>query len=127
VLEGVPKSLPAMVKAIRIQEKVKGLGFDWEEKEQVWEKVQEELQELHEEVKANTVEEKELEFGDVLFSLINYSRFIDLDPEAALEKTNKKFMKRFQYLEKKAKSLGRDLHDMSLEEMDVIWEEAKLM
>lgn len=125
VLEGVPKSLPAMVKAIRIQEKVKGLGFDWEEKEQVWEKVQEELQELHEEVKANTVEEKELEFGDVLFSLINYSRFIDLDPEAALEKTNKKFMKRFQYLEKKAKSLGRDLHDMSLEEMDVIWEEAK--
>ena len=127
VLEGVPKSLPAMVKAIRIQEKVKGIGFDWEEKEQVWEKVQEELEELHEEVKAGAVEEKELEFGDVLFSLINYSRFIDLDPEAALEKTNKKFMKRFQYLEEKARELGLDLHDMSLQEMDVIWEEAKSM
>ena len=126
VLEGVPKSLPAMVKAIRIQEKVKGVGFDWENRDQVWEKVHEELNELHEQIDLDNPEEKEMEFGDVLFSLINYSRFLDLDPEAALEKTNRKFIQRFKYLESEAKAQGRELHDMSLEEMDEIWNRAKV-
>lgn len=126
VLEGVPRSLPAMVKASRIQEKARGVGFDWEKPEQVWEKVQEELTELHEEVSQDAEKEQiEGEMGDALFSLINYARFIDVDPESALERTNKKFIKRFQHLESKAKELGKDLHDMSLSEMDVFWEEAK--
>lgn len=125
VLQGVPNALPAMVKAIRIQEKVKGVGFDWENRDQVWEKVHEELNELHEQIDLNNPEEKEMEFGDVLFSLINYSRFLDLDPEAALEKTNRKFIKRFQYLEAETKAQGRDLHNMSLEEMDEIWNRGK--
>jgi len=126
VLEGVPKSLPAMVKANRIQEKVRGVGFDWENSNQVWDKVHEELEELKVEVDSKApIEKIEDELGDVLFSVINYARFIDVDPESALERTNKKFIKRFQYLEKKAKELGRDLHDMSLVEMDEIWEEAK--
>lgn len=125
VLEGVPKSLPALVKASRIQDKVKGLGFDWEEPQQVWEKVQEELQELQEEVKTNNIDKIEAEFGDVLFSLINYARFLKINPEDALERTNKKFIKRFQYLETKAVESGKSLAEMTLAEMDVFWEEAK--
>jgi XTP/dITP diphosphohydrolase len=125
VLEGVPKSLPALVKASRIQDKVKGVGFDWEEPHQVWQKVQEELSELQEEVKANNQEKIESEFGDVLFSMINYARFLNVNPEDALERTNKKFIKRFMYLESKAAQLGKNLSDMTLAEMDVFWEEAK--
>lgn len=130
VLEGVPASLPALVKASRIQEKARGVGFDWEEKSQVWEKVEEEMREFRDEFNAidNEVIDKEKaenEFGDLLFSLINYARFIDINPEDALEKTNKKFIKRFQYLESKAKQLGKNLKDMTLTEMDVFWNEAK--
>ncbi|PHR96501.1 MAG: nucleoside triphosphate pyrophosphohydrolase [Leeuwenhoekiella sp.] len=125
VLEGVPKSLPALVKASRIQDKVAGVGFDWEEPQQVFEKLQEELAELQEEVNAQDPEKIEAEFGDVLFSMINYARFLKVDPESALERTNKKFIKRFQYLEAKAKEKNKDLRDMTLREMDVFWEEAK--
>ncbi|MEM9362781.1 MAG: nucleoside triphosphate pyrophosphohydrolase [Bacteroidota bacterium] len=125
VLEGVPNSLPALVKANRIQEKVAGVGFDWEEPSQVFEKVQEELSELQHEVKHQNADRLEAEFGDVLFSMINYARFLDINPENALERTNKKFIKRFQYLEKKAKASGKTLRDMTLAEMDVYWEEAK--
>ncbi|PCE65080.1 nucleoside triphosphate pyrophosphohydrolase [Sediminicola luteus] len=125
VLEGVPKSLPAMVKANRIQAKVAGVGFDWEAPHQVWDKVQEELQELQTEVRAENKERMTDELGDVFFSLINYARFLGIDPESALEKTNKKFMARFQYLEQKAQENGASLQDMSLEEMDVFWEQAK--
>ncbi|GGA74894.1 nucleoside triphosphate pyrophosphohydrolase [Flavobacterium palustre] len=125
VLEGVPGSLPALVKASRIQDKVKGVGFDWEESHQVWDKVQEELGELQVEVKSGNQDTIESEFGDVLFSMINYARFLNVNPEDALERTNKKFIKRFQYLESKANDLGKSLKDMSLAEMDVFWEEAK--
>ena len=125
VLEGVPKSLPALVKASRIQDKVKGVGFDWEEPHQVWDKVQEELQELQDEVAIGNQDKIEAEFGDVLFSMINYARFLNVNPEDALERTNKKFMKRFMYLESKAVELGKSLADMSLAEMDVFWNEAK--
>jgi XTP/dITP diphosphohydrolase len=125
VLEGVPKSLPALVKASRIQDKVKGVGFDWEESHQVWDKVQEELNELQVEVQAGDQDKIEAEFGDVLFSMINYARFLNVNPEDALERTNKKFIKRFQYLESKAGELGKSLSDMSLAEMDVFWNEAK--
>lgn len=125
VLEGVPISLPALVKANRIQDKVAGVGFDWEEPQQVFEKLKEELEELQYEVKAGDKAKMEQEFGDVLFSMINYARFLKVDPENALERTNKKFIKRFQYLESKAKSLGKSLKDMTLAEMDVFWEEAK--
>ena len=125
VLEGVPKSLPALVKASRIQDKAKGVGFDWDEPHQVWDKVQEELQELQVEVKKGDKDKIEDEFGDVLFSLINYARFLDINPEDALERTNKKFIKRFQYLESKASQLGKPLMDMTLTEMDVFWNEAK--
>jgi len=125
VLEGVPKGLPALVKASRIQDKVKGVGFDWEESHQVWDKVQEELQELQVEVEAGDQDKIEAEFGDVLFSMINYARFLNVNPEDALERTNKKFIKRFQYLESKAGELGKPLMDMTLAEMDVFWEEAK--
>lgn len=125
VLEGVPKSLPALVKASRIQDKVKGVGFDWEEPHQVWDKVQEELQELQVEVEAGNQEKMEAEFGDVLFSMINYARFLKINPEDALERTNKKIIKRFQYLESKAEELGKPLMEMTLAEMDVFWEEAK--
>ena len=125
VLEGVPKSLPALVKASRIQDKVKGVGFDWEEPHQVWDKVQEELQELQVEVAAGNQDKIEGEFGDDLFSMINYARFLNVNPEDALERTNKKFIKRFQYLESKAGELGKPLMDMSLAEMDVFWNEAK--
>jgi XTP/dITP diphosphohydrolase len=125
VLEGVPKGLPALVKASRIQDKVKGVGFDWEEPHQVWDKVQEELQELQNEVQAGNQDKMEAEFGDVLFSMINYARFLNVNPEDALERTNKKFIKRFKYLESKAAKLGKPLMDMTLAEMDVFWEEAK--
>ncbi len=126
VLGGVPKGLPALVKACRIQEKAKAVGFDWEQKEQVWEKVNEELLELKNEIEGNASKEKiEGEFGDVLFSIINYARFIDVNPENALEKTNIKFIKRFQYLEEQALKNGKNLQDMSLIEMDVYWNEAK--
>jgi XTP/dITP diphosphohydrolase len=130
VLGGVPSSLPALIKASRIQEKARGVGFDWEEKSQVWEKVEEEMQEFKNEFNATSTEKIDLEkaegeFGDLLFSLINYARFININPEDALEKTNKKFIKRFQYLESKAQELGKNLKEMSLEEMDVFWNEAK--
>jgi len=130
VLGGVPASLPALVKASRIQEKARGVGFDWEDKSQVWDKVEEELQEFKDEFNmlneaSIDLEKAEGEFGDLLFSLINYARFININPENALEKTNKKFIKRFQYLEQKAKENGRELQDMTLAEMDVYWNEAK--
>ena len=125
VLEGVPRSLPALVKANRIQDKVAGVGFDWEKPEQVFEKVQEELGELQVEVASGNTESIESEFGDVLFSMINYARFLGVNPENALERTNKKFTKRFQYLEDKASKMGKALKDMTLEEMDVFWNEAK--
>jgi len=125
VLEGVPKSLPALVKANRIQDKVAGVGFDWEEPQQVFEKLQEELEELQHEINEDNKSEIEAEFGDVLFSMINYARFLKIDPENALERTNKKFIKRFQYLESKAKEIEKSLKDMTLSEMDKYWEEAK--
>lgn len=125
VLEGVPKSLPAMVKATRIQEKARGIGFDWEETSQVWEKVEEELNELKVEVKSGNRDNTEQEFGDFLFSIINLSRFLDVDAESALERTNKKFIKRFQYLESEAAKNGKNLGEMTLAEMDVYWNEAK--
>lgn len=125
VLEGVPKGLPALVKAQRIQDKVAGVGFDWEKPEQVWEKVQEELAELNAEVAKGNKARMEAEFGDVLFSMINYARFLKINPDTALERTNQKFTQRFNYLEKKATSLGKSLHEMTLAEMDVYWEEAK--
>ena len=127
VLQGVPKSLPAVVKATRIQDKARGVGFDWEKPEQVWEKVEEELNEFKEASESNNQEEIEGEYGDLLFSLINFARFKDIDPELALEKTNKKFIKRFQHLEKRAGEKGKKLHDMTLAEMDVFWEEAKTL
>lgn len=130
VLEGVPKSLPTLVKAIRIQDKARGVGFDWERKEQVWEKVEEEMQEFKKEFNAASTEainkEKAMaEFGDLLFSLVNYARFINIDPEEALERTNKKFIKRFQYLETESAKDGKKMGEMSLEEMDVYWNRAK--
>ena len=125
VLQGVPKSLPALVKAYRIQEKVAGVGFDWEHSDQVWSKVEEEIGELKEEIVNKNQDAIEDEFGDVLFSLINYARFLNINPENALERTNKKFIKRFQYLEKKARGLQKSLSEMTLAEMDVYWDEAK--
>lgn len=125
VLEGVPSSLPAMVKANRIQEKVKAVGFDWEKPQQVWEKVQEELGELQVEVNSGNQEKINQEFGDVLFSMINYARFLNVNPEDALEQTNKKFIKRFKYLEEKSNEIGKPLSEMTLAEMDLYWNEAK--
>jgi MazG family protein len=125
VLSGVPASLPAIIKANRIQEKVRGVGFDWEKREQIWEKVTEELDELREEIENHNTESIESELGDVLFSIINASRLYGIDPEAALEKTNRKFIKRFNYLENETIRKGKSLHDMTLDEMNVIWEEAK--
>ena len=126
VLGGIPSAMPALTKAYRIQDKVSGVGFDWDNKEQVWDKVQEELGELKAEVEAGSQERVEEEFGDVLFSLINYSRFLNVHPEDALEKTNRKFMQRFQLLEKMVKADGRSLTDMTLSEMDEYWNRAKL-
>lgn len=125
VLEGVPRSLPAMVKATRIQEKARGAGFDWEKTEQVWEKVGEELDELQNEVAKGDAEATESELGDFIFSMINLARYLKVDPESALERTNKKFIERFQYMEQKAAGQHKSLSDMSLEEMDAWWNEAK--
>ena len=125
VLGGVPASLPAMVKAYRIQEKARGVGFDWDHVGQVWEKVQEELAELQYEKLNGSPEKIEDEFGDLLFALINYARFIDVNPEDALERTNKKFIRRFNYIEQKVNETGKSMHDMSLSELDVFWNEAK--
>lgn len=134
VLEGVPKSLPALVKAIRIQDKARGVGFDWEKKEQVWEKVEEEMQEFKKEFQGNAgsdepanQEKVMAEFGDLLFSLVNYARFINIDPEEALERTNKKFIKRFQYLETESAKDGKKMGEMTLAEMDQYWNKAKLL
>jgi len=125
VLEGVPKSLPAMVKAFRIQEKVKGIGFDWDNKSQIWDKVLEEIEELKVEVKKGDNDRIESEFGDVLFALTNYARFIEVNPDDALERTNKRFIKRFQIMESKLKKEGKDLSAMKLEEMEKYWQWAK--
>jgi MazG family protein len=130
VLEGVPQSLPALVKAVRIQDKARGVGFDWERKEQVWEKVEEEMQEFKSEFNVSSEktinqEKAVAEFGDLLFSLVNYSRFINIDPEEALERTNKKFIKRFQYLETESQKDGKKMGEMTLAEMDIYWERAK--
>lgn len=130
VLGGVPKTLPALVKAMRIQEKASGVGFDWDNKDQVWQKVEEEIQEFVTELDRNngSVEDKERledEFGDILFSLINYSRFVGINPEDALERTNKKFIKRFQYIENQSKEAGKPLSEMSLDEMEALWQRAK--
>ncbi len=127
VLSGVPRSLPAMVKAMRIQEKARGVGFDWDEPHQVWEKVEEELDEFKQAADAGDQKHMEEEFGDLLFSLINFGRFKNINPDEALERTNKKFIYRFQYLEEAAKKNGKSLSDMTLEEMDVYWNEAKKM
>jgi MazG family protein len=125
VLNGVPKSLPALVKANRIQDKARGVGFDWEEREQVWDKVKEEFAEFEIELRDGNTKNMESEFGDLLFSLVNAARLYNIDPESALERTNMKFIKRFNYLEEKTITQGRSLHNMSLAEMDEIWEEAK--
>ncbi len=125
VLEGVPAALPAMVKAMRIQEKVKGIGFDWENKTQVWDKVQEELMELQDAEESKIQEDIESEFGDVLFSLINYARFIGVNPENALDKTNQKFKSRFQTMELLMQAAQKNISEMKLSEMDVFWEKAK--
>jgi len=125
VLSGVPSSLPAVVKANRIQEKVRGVGFDWEKREQIWDKVIEEISELKAEAEKRNTEAIESELGDVLFSVINAARLYGIDPETALEKTNRKFIKRFNFLEKETLAKGRSLHDMTLDEMNLIWEEAK--
>ena len=122
VLGGVPKSLPALVKAMRVQEKARGVGFDWDNQAQVWDKVKEEMNEFREETDHQKQTE---EFGDLLFSLINYARFVDINPEEALERTNKKFIKRFQFLESESKRDGKKLEAMTLEEMDTYWERAK--
>ena len=126
ILSGVPNSLPAMVKAFRIQQKVKQVGFEWENKEQVWEKVEEEIGELKAEIEANDQEKMEAEFGDVLFSMINYARFLNIDPETALEKTNKKFKHRFELMEAYANKNGLVLAELSLAEKEAIWQKMKL-
>jgi MazG family protein len=125
VLSGVPQSLPALIKASRIQEKVRGVGFDWEKREQIWDKVREELDELNEEISNGNTDSIESEIGDVLFSIVNAARLYDVDPETALERTNRKFIRRFNYLEKATLSKGISLHDLSLDEMNIYWEEAK--
>ncbi|MDD2631394.1 MAG: nucleoside triphosphate pyrophosphohydrolase [Bacteroidales bacterium] len=125
VLGGVPNSLPAMVKAFRMQEKARGVGFDWKETEQVWEKVNEEIEELQQEVARGDAAAMEKEFGDLLFSLVNYARFIGVNPEDALERTNRKFLHRFNYIEEQARKNGNALHQLSLEQMDALWNQAK--
>lgn len=125
VLEGVPKSLPAVVKASRVQEKVAGVGFDWENKNQVWDKVQEELLELQEEVAAGNKDKIEAEFGDVMFALINYARFIGVEAENALARTNSKFISRFQFMEEAIQKEGKKMQEMKLAELDVYWDKSK--
>lgn len=124
-LSGVPNSMPSLLKALRIQDKARAVGFDWDQPEQVWDKVQEELGEFKQEVETGDKDKLESEFGDVLFSLINYARYLKINPEDALERTNKKFISRFNYMEEKIKGQGKSLADSSLEEMDVFWNEAK--
>ncbi len=124
VLAGVPKSLPALLKALRIQEKASAVGFDWQRREEVWGKVREELAEFKE---SASREEAEQEFGDLLFSLVNYARFVDINPETALEKSNKKFIKRFNYIESATRAAGKTLQEISLADMDAYWEEAKII
>lgn len=125
VLAGVPDALPSLIKANRIQEKARNVGFDWDTKEQVWDKVKEEISEVEQEIKSGNREKTEEEFGDLLFSVINAARLYGVNPDNALEKTNRKFIKRFNYLEAKAKELGKSLKEMTLQEMDAIWEQAK--
>jgi MazG family protein len=125
VLSGIPKSLPSMIKAIRMQEKARGVGFDWDVKEQVWDKVREELDEFENEMKSGNIEKMEAEFGDLMFSIINAARLYGIDPDNALERTNQKFLKRFGFLEQNTIQKGLSLKDMSLEEMEKIWQEAK--
>jgi MazG family protein len=125
ILAGVPKSLPALVKAHRIQDKVRSVGFDWDERSQIWDKVQEEFSELKTEIDKDDKEKMEAEFGDVLFSMVNAARLYNIDPEIALERTNKKFIQRFNYLEERTIKKGQSLKEMNLEEMNKIWEEAK--
>ncbi|MEK7991341.1 MAG: nucleoside triphosphate pyrophosphohydrolase [Thiotrichaceae bacterium] len=125
VLAGVPQTLPALIKAYRMQEKVRGVGFDWDNKEQVWEKIEEEMQEFKDELDVNDAEKMENEFGDILFSLVNYARFVGVNPETALERTNKRFMRRFKQVEILVKQDEKDLHDMELAEMEQYWQQAK--
>ena len=125
VLQGVPASLPALVKATRIQDKARGVGFDWDNKSQVWDKVQEEIAEFQHEEKQGDLAKMEDEFGDVLFSMVNYARFVGINPEDALERTNKKFIKRFTFLEEEVNKQGKNMKDMSLMEMEAIWQKAK--
>ncbi len=125
VLAGVPASLPALIKANRVQEKVRAIGFDWDKREQVWDKVQEEMHELKSEIDAQNADKTEAEFGDLLFSIVNAARLYGVDPETALERTNKKFIKRFKFLEKETLDAGKKLRDMSLDEMNLVWEKAK--
>jgi MazG family protein len=125
VLAGVPKSLPALIKAHRIQDKVRSVGFDWDERSQIWDKVKEELEEFQVEMEKNDKEKMEAEFGDLLFSMVNAARLYDIDPEIALERTNKKFINRFNYLEEQTITQGRSLHDMTLDQMNEVWEKAK--
>jgi MazG family protein len=125
VLGGVPQSLPSMVKAMRLQEKAKQVGFEWENKEQVWEKVDEEIAEMRQAIKEGKQDEIEQEFGDVIFSMVNYARFLQIDAENALERTNKKFIHRFSQMERQAMNTGKDLRQMSLQEMDAIWNSIK--
>ena len=125
VLGGVPKSLPSLLKAVRIQDKARSAGFDWDNQDQVWEKVLEEIEELKHEVENNNKEKMEDELGDVIFSIINYARFIDINPDDSLEKTNKKFIKRFQYIEQEASKINKSLSEMSLEEMEIFWQQSK--
>ena len=125
MLSGVPKALPSLVKAMRLQEKAKQVGFEWEDKEQVWDKVEEEINEMKEVIEENNQKRIEEEFGDVVFSLVNFARFLNIDAENALEITNKKFIDRFTQMEQAAQAKGRSLNDMRLEEMDAIWNEIK--
>ncbi len=125
VLQGVPSSLPALVKATRIQDKARGVGFDWDNKSQVWDKVQEEIAEFQHEEKQGDLQKMEDEFGDVLFSMVNYARFVGINPEDALERTNKKFIQRFTFLEEEVNRQGKNMKDMSLSEMEEIWQKAK--
>lgn len=127
VLGGVPSALPALIKANRIQEKVRNVGFDWEEPRQVWDKVKEEINEVEDEIASGDAAALESEFGDLLFSIVNAARLYGVNPENALEKTNKKFIKRFNYIEAKAKEIGKDIKNMTLSEMDELWNEAKLL
>lgn len=125
VLEGVPASLPTLVKAYRIQDKARNFGFDWDQREQVWDKVKEEIGELEQEIESMDTDRTEAEFGDVLFAIINAARLYDVNPDNALERTNRTFIRRFTYMEKKAKEQGRSLREMTLDEMEAIWQEAK--